>query len=370
MNNKLLVNGEEAFPLIIDRIQKAEEEIIISMFIWRDDSIGNQMAEAVINAAERDVRVSIIKDKIGSIFEKEEENKKSFFHWKPEIRTYLSQKILSFLYFRYLDENHKGPENPKLGQMQNIPKISLDIDKLRYDHSKYYLIDNKYLILGGMNIEDKELYDDKKNRKYFDYMVEIQNENDIEQFREIVVNDKQPNYSSPKIFYINNRDANVFEIKREILELLDRAERSIDIEMAYWGDKDVTNKIVEAADKGLDISIMVSKESNLQNDFNMKTMSSILRRTDNAVKVYLSPRMVHSKFLCIDKSILFFGSANFNRQGLENLSELNILIENNKEAINTWLAAREKHLKECNLILDYRELRYNKILSFIERMYC
>ena len=328
------------------------------------------MAEAVINAAERGVRVNIIKDKVGSIFEMEEENKKSFFHRKTDRRTYLSQKIMSFMYFRYLDQAHEGSENPKLRQMQNNPRILLDIDKLRYDHSKYYLIDNRYLILGGMNIEDKELYYDKKNRKYSDYMVEIQNENDIEQFREIVVKEKQSGYSSQKIFYINNRDANIFEIKRKVLELMDRAESSIDIEMAYWGHNDITNKIVEASGKGLDISIIMSKESNLQNDFNMKTMSSILRRTNNAVKVYLSPGMVHSKLLCLDKSILFFGSANFNRQGLENLSELNILIENNKEAINTWSAAREKHLQECDRIPDFRELKYNKLFSFIERIYC
>lgn len=370
MNDKLLVNGKEAFPLIISRIQNAKQEIIISMFIWRDDSIGNKFAEAVINAAERGVRVSIIKDKVGSIFEKEEENKKSFFHRKSNIKTYLPQKILSLLYFRYLEENDNRPENPKLTQMLTHPGISLDIEKLRYDHSKYYLIDNKYLILGGINIEDKEMYHDKKNRKYYDYMVEITGESDVEQFRDIMVIKKQPNHPSPKNFYINNRCSKVFEIKRKLSELFDRAERSIDIEMAYWGDKDVTNKVVEASIKGLDISIIISRESNIQNDYNMKVMSSILRRTNNVVKVYLSPRMVHSKFLCIDKRILFLGSANYNSQGLEKVSELNVLIEDNIEMINTWSAARAEHLKECDIVLDYRELRYNKLLSFIERIYC
>jgi len=370
LNNKLLVNGKEAFPLIISRIQNAKEEIIISMFIWRDDSIGNQMAEAVIKAAGRGVRVSIIKDKAGSIFEKEEENKKSFFHREPDIKTYLPRKILSFLYFRYLDESDNRIENPKLVQMLTHPGISLNIDKLRYDHSKYYLIDNKYLILGGMNIEDKEMYCDKKNRKYFDYMVEITSTSDIERFRDIMVNKKQPDHSSAKIFYLNNRDSHVFEIKRKLFELLDRAERSIDIEMAYWGDNDVTNKIIETSNKGLDISIIISREANIQNDYNMKVMSSILKRTNHAVKVYLSPRMVHSKFLCIDKTILFVGSANYNSQGLEKMSELNVLIENNMEMINTWSAARAEHLKECERVLDYRELKYNKLISLIERMYC
>ena len=370
MNSNLLVNGKEAFPLIINRIQNAKEEIIISMFIWRDDSIGNKIAEEVINAAGRGVRVSITKDKVGSIFEKEEENKESFFHKHFDIRTYLSQKILSFLYFGYLDEGTNKLENPKLLQMLTHPRISLNIDKLRYDHSKYYLIDSKYLILGGINIEDKELLYDKKNRKYSDYMVETTSENDIVQFQDMVVNRKHGNYSSLKTFYVDNRDLKVFEIKEKLFELFDRAKTSIDIEMAYWGDNDITNKVIEAANKGIALSIITSRDANLQNDYNMKVMSSILKRTNNAVKVYLSKRMVHSKLLCIDKSSLFLGSANFNSQGMKKVSELNVLIENDMEIIKKWLAARTEHLKECSSIIDYRELRYNKVFSFLERIYC
>jgi len=363
----LLINGREAFPLIINRIQNAKEEIIISMFIWRDDSIGNKIAEEVINAAERGVRVSITKDKVGSIFEKEEENKESFFHKHFDIKTYLNQKVLSILYFGYLDERTNRLENPKLLQMLTHPRISLNIDKLRYDHSKYYLIDGKYLILGGINIEDKEIFYDKKNRKYSDYMVEITSKDDIVQFQDTVVNRKHGNYSSLKTFWINNRDFKVFEIKENLFELFDRAETSIDIEMAYWGDNDVTNKVIEVANKGIDISIITSRDANLQNDYNMKVMSSILERTNNDVKVYLSKRMVHSKLLCIDKSILFFGSANFNSQGMEKVSELNVLIENDMKVIKKWLAARTEHLQECSSIMDYRELKYNKVFSFLER---
>jgi cardiolipin synthase len=102
----------------------------------------------------------------------------------------------------------------------------------------------------------------------------------------------------------------------------------------------------------------------------MKVMSSILRKTNNDVKVYLSKRMVHSKLLCIDRSSLFFGSANFNSQGMKKVSELNVLIENDKEIIKKWLDARIEHLKECSLIMDYRELSYNKVFSFLESIYC
>ena len=102
MNCNLLINGKEAFPVLINRIRNAKKEIIISMFIWRDDSIGNKIAEEILNAADRGVRITIMKDKVGSIFEREEENKKSFFHNNCDVKTYLDRKVISLLYFRYL----------------------------------------------------------------------------------------------------------------------------------------------------------------------------------------------------------------------------------------------------------------------------
>jgi len=370
LNRQLLVGGKEAFSAIINRIKDAKEEIIISMFIWRDDNIGNKIFEELVFAAERGVNVRIIKDKVGSIFEKEEENRKSFFHKNFSISTYVSQKIISFLYFRYLDKCIDKNENHILSKISDNLKILLDIDNFRYDHSKYYLIDNKYLILGGMNIEDKEIILDKKNRLYSDYMVEIGNIEEIKQFKNIIVNNNFRSDLPFRIFFINNREAKVFSIKKKILELFDKAKISIDIEMAYWGDKEITAKIIEVARKGIPISIITSKDANLQDDYNKQVMSYILNMTNNEVKVYLSERMVHSKLLCIDKNAIFFGSANFNDQSLTKLSELNVLIENDMKIIKKWLFARTEHLKECHLIEDYKQLKYNKILSFFESIFC
>jgi cardiolipin synthase len=370
LNCTLLINGSEAFPTIIDRIKNAKHEIVISMFIWRDDVIGNEIASELINAADRDVKIHIIKDKVGSIFEKEEEHKTSFFHREFDFKTYLEQKILAFLYFRYLKERASPQENRKLVDILNHPNITVDRDKLRYDHSKYYLIDDKYLITGGINIEDKELFNDLKQRSYADYMIEIEGEDDIRNFKEIVINKKYGDSVSPKNFYVNDNALRVFEIKPKIIELFDHAQQTIDIEMAYWGDKDITNKIIERANKGIAVSIITSREANILNNYNMKVMRQILKKTDNKAKVYLSEKMVHSKFLCIDQKVLFVGSANFNQPGMTKVAELNVLVENDNHAIAKWLSAREEHLKVCQLIHDYRELKYNRLVSFLEGFFC
>lgn len=72
--------GKKAFPRIIEKIESAEKSIMIGMFVWREDRIGNQIAEKLLEAANRGVSVHIIKDKLGMVFELAEENKKSLFH--------------------------------------------------------------------------------------------------------------------------------------------------------------------------------------------------------------------------------------------------------------------------------------------------
>ena len=73
-NITLLVNGKAAFPEIIRCIKNAKTSVEINMFIWRDDKIGNQMAEAVLNAADGGVKVYISVDRYGVVLEKCEES--------------------------------------------------------------------------------------------------------------------------------------------------------------------------------------------------------------------------------------------------------------------------------------------------------
>ena len=44
---ELLIDGKNAFLRIIECIRRAEKSIYINMFIWRNDTIGNLIAEEV-----------------------------------------------------------------------------------------------------------------------------------------------------------------------------------------------------------------------------------------------------------------------------------------------------------------------------------
>ena len=52
------------------------------MYVWRSDVIGNAIGEALLAAAERGVRIRILKDTGAFLYERSEMNRKSFFN-KP-----------------------------------------------------------------------------------------------------------------------------------------------------------------------------------------------------------------------------------------------------------------------------------------------
>ena len=94
----LLTDGKEAFSEILRCIENAEKSIEINMFIWRGDNIGKAIAQAVLNAAERGVKVFISVDRYGFVLEKCEESTHSFFHEKPTFIESVKINTLKFFY--------------------------------------------------------------------------------------------------------------------------------------------------------------------------------------------------------------------------------------------------------------------------------
>ena len=79
----LLETGRRAFPEIIDQIRNAKKEIIVHMFIWREDEIGLKIAEELLKAADRGVSITIEKDRYGLLLEYAEESQRSFCQAQP-----------------------------------------------------------------------------------------------------------------------------------------------------------------------------------------------------------------------------------------------------------------------------------------------
>jgi cardiolipin synthase len=63
---RLLENGEDFFPAVFDAIRGAEHEVIVETFILFEDKVGLELHAALIDAANRGVRVDLMVDGFGS----------------------------------------------------------------------------------------------------------------------------------------------------------------------------------------------------------------------------------------------------------------------------------------------------------------
>lgn len=366
-------NGKEAFPRIIERIEKAEKSIVIAMFVWREDKIGNQIAEKLLEASKRGVTIHIIKDKLGMVFELAEEKKKSLFHNEFDLKLMIKAKLMDMFYpMEGKGKFHKQTKSLIYNQLINNNNITIDKDNVRNDHSKYYIFDESTLIMGGMNIEDKSIYTDVEGKEYIDFMIELNGKKYVEKFYDKIkyINQQNQDENIKYIINLKNNSIRSFEIKNEILDLLSSARQSVTILMAYVGDKDITDKIIEIANKGIDITILMPEKANLQNDLNMKTLRKVMKQTNNKINAYLSKKMVHAKMLIIDDKVLTFGSCNINKNSMTKLSELNILIN-----ISNYIGLDEKlrisvkeNFENTIKITDANMINYNLVRAFIEQM--
>ena len=169
MTFELLEGGRNAFPEIIRQIRAADHEITVHMFIWREDRIGTEIAREIIAAADKGVKVTIEKDMYAVILEYAEESQRSLCH-RPDLRDRFQISMLELLYNRELAAKRLRTSRSSLyTQLKEHPNIVLKDDVRTCDHSKYFIFDRKVMILGGINIEDKEYYTDSKGRVSDDY---------------------------------------------------------------------------------------------------------------------------------------------------------------------------------------------------------
>ena len=122
---KLLINGEEKFPEVLEAIRNAKHHIHIQYYIFAQDKIGEQIEELLIEKATEGVRVRFIYDDFGSPnIKKGIEDRMR----KAGIEIYPFQKVMFYLL----------------------------ANRLNYrNHRKTLIIDGQTAFTGGINVCDK-----------------------------------------------------------------------------------------------------------------------------------------------------------------------------------------------------------------------
>ena len=359
----LLVDGKEAFPEILNCIRRAEKSIHINMFIWRDDAIGNAVAAALLDAAERGVEVSISADRYGVVLEKSEEAKKSFFHKKQTLSEQLKTRVLELGYpMPGAPKKAKDEVSDLYLAILSHPNIRVSADEFKADHSKYYIFDDEILIMGGINIEDKENGQDMQGRVYQDYMAKMVGRHYVEA---LLSGEK----SSRDWFFGVNRKKPLrrFEMEGLYLDMIRAAEEKLYITMAYFSPlENFLQAIADAHRRGVEVTVMIPEHANYQSDSNRKTAKKLLEMTDGGITLLLSPKMLHTKLIATEKQISF-GSTNLTKKAFGQLDELNLFLKNvDCPLVQRLFSSMEENYALARRVSSPKEIHYHALLAGIE----
>lgn len=340
---KFLSDDQEALQCRFDLIQQAEHEILLSYFIFKDDQVGKAIMHLLVEASQkRGVKVKIMVD--GHNYKI---NKK--------IRAYLASQGVEIRKFK----------------VKRIGKFGL----FRGLHEKIFIVDNKWLIAGGRNIEDKYYGLNKKyNFKDLDVLVEgkdvckdarfhffeswynpkvsyplkfskrhivkiksVPNTLEIA-FKQISSKFKKrddPKYNWLQDAFNTNRKISFFhddlfqlrdsfyiksdlkdnKCTSELLKLMNGAQNNIIIENPYFIPTPTWEKFFKKAQKkGIKITVLVN--SNQSNDM-IVYQAAYLNRRKTLLNLglniweYQGPKKLHLKTIIIDEKISIVGSYNF-----------------------------------------------------------
>lgn len=125
----VLLNGDEAYPAMIEAIERATRSIAISTYIFNNDAAGRRFVDALSDAMERGVRVRLLIDGVGSWYS------------HPSLIPLLEERGINYARFLH---SFMPWQMPYLN-MRN--------------HQKIFVVDGRHGFTGGMNIAEGNVND-------------------------------------------------------------------------------------------------------------------------------------------------------------------------------------------------------------------
>jgi cardiolipin synthase len=287
---KLLVDGKAAFDEILRAIDAAQSSVHVQTYIWKDDDIGRQVVTKLKTAADRGVKVTVRKDALGTAFE-----------------------LLDML---------KGRPSPVFTKSGLRDYKNIDVNVAVFadtDHSKYFIVDHKEVIFGGMNIADEY------HTQWHDYMAMIRSERWTTAFEDKVL--KSSPWPDPAPFVITLNDRNTTEIRTALIEMINNAKESVIIEHAYFSDDKVIEAVKLVAGKGVQVNIILPKRPDTHHYANMVTINKLIQSEEKTTpRVFLYPQMMHAKVVLTDGVIAAVGSANLTPRSMKTSREVTMFV--------------------------------------------
>ena len=309
----LLENGETFFPRAFAAIAGAQREIVLETFILFEDRVGRDLQRALIQAANRGVRVEVTVDGYGS---------SSF------SETFLSELLAAGVRFHVFD-----PHPGLLGVRVNV---------FRRLHRKLLIVDGTRAFIGGINFCEDHLVESSEKAMQ-DYSVELEGPivGDLSSFAHAALAgdgtgeawrppadvDRTTAGDAEVMLALRDNRFRRTQIEREYRRAIAEARREIVIANAYffpgWG---FLRALRRASRRGVKVRLIVAAESDTPI---AHPATRTLYRHLLAARVQIveyCERPFHGKIALIDDDWATVGSSNLDPLSLSLNLEANVII--------------------------------------------
>ncbi|HEY7161717.1 MAG TPA: phosphatidylserine/phosphatidylglycerophosphate/cardiolipin synthase family protein [Acidobacteriota bacterium] len=292
----LLIDGRAAFDAVYQSLDSAKESIYVQTYIWKDDETGRAIVDRLKKAASRGVKIVVNKDLLGTVFE--------------------------------LGDILKSKPSPVFTSagLKGYPGIEVNTKLFaHYDHSKYFIIDHETVIFGGMNIADEYHF------QWHDYMAMFKGKERVKLFEDHVLRGKPWPSGRPAVVGVN--DDHATEIRTGLREMIDHAKERIIVQHAYFSDNIIIEALLRAANRGVQVDVILPKAPDTHGYANMVTINRLLASEHHdRIRISLYPSMSHAKVVLVDGEIVGVGSANLTPRSMLTSKELTLFVHWNQDA--------------------------------------
>jgi cardiolipin synthase len=350
---RILLNGDETFPAMLDAIRSATTSITFESFIFRDE-IGCQFCKALTDAAKRGVRVHILLDWIGSrTMDQEllEITRKAGAH----VRIYHE---LSWYHWRRVNNR---------------------------THRKLLIVDGAKGYTGGIGIghewtghaQDPQHWRDTHYEVTGPVVAQMQSvfvDNWIKASGEVLHGDAY----FPTLKPTGKLDAQMFSSSPEggsssmhlmVLLALAAATKSVDIENSYFvPDKLTLNALIAVRKRGVRVRVLVPNRHTDAKFGRWASQALYAELLDAGIELNeYEPTMLHCKLIIVDARWTSVGSCNFDDRSFRLNDEANLNVFDEKFACQ-HLEQFEKDFAQSRKIVRGRWRNRSLIKRVLEQV--
>ncbi len=309
---RLLANGDEFFPAMLEAIAGAKQSITFESYIWSSGRISDRFIAALVERAQHGVKVHVLVDGFGSLRFNDRDQ-----------RRLLDGGVQFVMYGR-----------------EHWYQIKTDIN--HHTHRKLLIVDGRVGFLGGMCVDDTWLGDGCTADHWRETQLRLEGpvvrqmqavfiDNWLKTTSRLLVGPEYFPASGPRLggvpaqCYKSGPNDSPENVRHSYLLAIASARKTIRLSHAYFVPDDLAlQMLIAARRRGVQVQVVVPAH----NDSRFGRAAARSRwgpLLEAGVEIYrYEPAMYHCKLMQVDDFFLTIGSANFDNRSFGINDEVNV----------------------------------------------